>query len=84
MKKIPMRKCVVTQEQFPKNELLRVVLTPENTVVVDETGRQNGRGAYLSKRLETVEKARKSKALDRSLKTKIDDSVYEEILKYVK
>jgi len=49
MRKIPMRKCVVTQEQLPKKELLRVVRTPEREVVVDLKGKMNGRGAYLKK-----------------------------------
>ena len=47
MKKIPMRKCVATQEQCPKKELLRIVKTPQGTVEVDLTGKLNGRGAYL-------------------------------------
>ena len=45
-KKIPMRSCVITHEKFPKKELIRVVRTPEGTVIVDETGKSNGRGAY--------------------------------------
>ncbi|CAM4201812.1 YlxR family protein [Erysipelothrix inopinata] len=83
MRKIPMRKCVVTQEQFPKNELLRVVMTPEGTVEIDESGRKNGRGAYLSKTIEAVELAKKNRALDRALKTKIDDEIFEELMNYV-
>ena len=63
MRKIPMRKCVVTQELFPKQELIRVVRTPENEVVVDITGKKNGHGAYIQKSLETLEKAQKNKAL---------------------
>ena len=47
MRKIPMRKCVVTQERYPKKELIRVVRTPENEIVVDITGKKNGHGAYL-------------------------------------
>lgn len=49
MKKIPMRKCVATQEQCPKKELLRIVKTPQGTVEVDLTGKLNGRGAYLKR-----------------------------------
>ena len=48
-KKIPMRSCVVTKEKYPKMELVRVVRTPENDVIVDLTGKANGRGAYLKK-----------------------------------
>lgn len=83
MKKVPMRKCIITNEQFPKNELIRIVLTPENTIEIDETGRKNGRGAYVCKNKEVIEKAMKTKALDRAFKTKIEDSVYEELLNYV-
>ncbi len=78
-----MRKCVVTQERFPKMELLRVVRTPEGEIVVDPTGKQNGHGAYVSKKAETIELAKKNKALERALESKIDDSVYEELLKHV-
>ena len=49
MKKIPMRTCLVTREKLPKQELIRVVRTPEGSVVIDETGKANGRGAYLKK-----------------------------------
>lgn len=80
MKKIPMRKCVVTQEQFPKKELIRVVRTPEGKVVIDKTGRTNGRGAYLKKDPEVVELAKKRKALARALECEIDDGIYEELL----
>lgn len=77
MRKIPMRKCVVTKEQHPKKDLIRVVLTPEGKVEVDKSGKMNGRGAYLVLREDVIEKAKLSKALDRALKTKLDDSVYE-------
>lgn len=79
VRKIPMRKCVVTQERFPKKELLRIVRTPENTIVCDLSGKKNGHGAYIQKSLETLAKARKSKALDRALETEIPQEVYEEI-----
>ena len=78
-----MRKCVVTQEQYPKQELIRVVLTPEKEILVDDTGRVNGRGAYLKKDLEVIEKAQAKKVLDRALKTKVDPSVYEMLKQYV-
>lgn len=84
MRKIPMRKCVVTQEQFPKQELLRIVLTPEGVVEIDTTGRKNGRGAYISKLQSTVAMAQKTRALDRALKTKVPQELYEELTNYVK
>ena len=55
MKKIPMRTCIVTGEKLPKKELIRVVRTPEGNVVVDESGKVNGRGAYLKKSKEALE-----------------------------
>lgn len=76
MRKIPMRKCVVTQERFPKKELIRIVRTPEGDVVIDETGKRNGHGAYIQKSMETLAKARKTRALDRALETTIDEEVY--------
>lgn len=79
MRKIPMRKCVVTQERFPKKDLIRVVHTPEDEVVVDVTGKKNGRGAYIQKSLETLEKAKKTKALARALECEIPQAVYDKL-----
>ncbi len=79
IKKIPMRTCVVTGERFPKGELLRIVKTPEGEIKPDLTGKLNGRGAYIKKDIETLEKAIKNKALERHLEIKIDENVYEEI-----
>ena len=81
-KKIPMRTCVVSHEKYPKKELIRVVRTPEGDVVVDDTGKQNGRGAYLKKDKEVIEKARNNKILERHLEVNIDNSVYDELLNY--
>ena len=80
MKKIPMRSCVVTREKLPKQELVRVVRTPEGNVIIDTTGKSNGRGAYLKKDKEVIEKARKSKVLERTLEVQISDELYEELL----
>lgn len=77
MKKIPTRTCIITKEKLPKQELVRVVRTPEGSVVVDTTGKLNGRGAYLKKDLAVFEKAKKSKVLDRHLEVSVDDSLYE-------
>ncbi len=79
MKKIPLRRCVVTKEQLPKNELLRIVRTKEGKVLVDETGKIGGRGAYIKKDSQVLELARKKKILERALEVKIEDSLYEEI-----
>lgn len=84
VKKIPYRSCVVTKEKFPKMELIRVVRTPDNQVIVDQTGKANGRGAYLKKDKLVFEKAKKSKILEKHLEIKIDDSLYEELNELVK
>ena len=76
-KKIPMRMCVSCREMQPKKELVRVVRTPEGAVVLDTTGRANGRGAYLCKKSACLEKAIKSRALERALETKIEAQTYD-------
>ena len=84
VKKIPMRTCLVSKEKCPKRELIRVVRTPEGEVVVDETGKVNGRGAYLKKDLEIFKKARVSKVLNRHLETEVPDNIYDELENLVK
>ena len=76
MKKIPMRRCVATMESLPKKELIRLVRTPQGTVEIDETGKKNGRGAYLKRSVEAVEIAKKRKALARSLECEIPEELY--------
>ncbi|MFC7061170.1 RNase P modulator RnpM [Halobacillus seohaensis] len=82
-KKQPLRKCVVTQEMKSKKELIRVVRNKDGEVFVDTTGKQNGRGAYLSKSLEVIDKAEQQQALNRHLNTKVDASVYNDLRKIV-
>ena len=82
-KKIPLRTCVVTKEKLEKKDLLRVVKDNEGNVFVDETGKANGRGAYIKKDIEVLKKAIKTKILDRNLETTISDEVYEEIRKII-
>ena len=60
-RKIPMRSCIVTREKLPKQELLRIVRTTDNSVVADVSGKINGRGAYIKKDIEVLSKAIKSK-----------------------
>ena len=79
MKKIPYRTCVVTKEKLPKQELIRVVRTPEGTIIVDTTGKANGRGAYLKKDSIAFDKARQSKILNRHLETDVPDSVFDDL-----
>ena len=82
-RKIPMRSCVVTREKLPKSELLRIVRTPEGNVLVDETGKQNGKGAYIKKDITVLEKAKKSKILEKMLEVVISDQLYDEISKII-
>lgn len=82
-KKIPMRSCVITREKLPKGELLRIVRGTDGVVVVDTTGKINGRGAYIKKDISVLDKAKKSKILDRMLETEISEEVYEEIRKII-
>lgn len=84
VKKIPMRMCSVTRERFPKQELLRVVKTPEGEVKVDNSGKLNGHGAYIKKDFGVLEKAKRSKALARALEVEIPEDIYTEIEEIIK
>ena len=83
MKKIPLRRCVVTKEQLPKQELLRIVKNKENEIFVDLTGKANGRGAYIKKDVNVLKTAKDKKILERALETQINADVYEEIEKVI-
>ena len=78
--KIPLRKCVITNEQLPKRELIRVVKNKEGLVSVDLTGKLNGRGAYLKKDKKVILKAQKTKKLDRHLEVSVPETIYHELL----
>lgn len=82
-RKIPMRSCVVTREKLPKGELLRIVKDVNGNVMVDISGKINGRGAYIKKDIAVLDKAIKSKILERQLETTISDNVYGEIRKII-
>ena len=79
-KKIPLRQCVGCGEMKAKKELIRVIKNDEG-VFLDASGRKNGRGAYICDNTDCLEKARKSKGLERSLKVAIPDEVYENLEK---
>jgi len=83
VRKIPLRSCVVTKEKLPKSELIRVVRTNLDEVIVDLTGKVNGHGAYLKKDKEVVLKAKKSKILDRYLECEVVDDVYLDLLEKI-
>ena len=78
-KKVPMRQCVGCGEMKSKKELLRVIKTPEEDIVLDATGRKNGRGAYICASMECLKNARKKRGLERSLKVSIPEEVYESL-----
>ena len=76
VKKIPLRMCTGCMEMKPKKELIRVVKTPEGEVTVDLTGKKSGRGAYICRNIECLEKAFKAKRLSRNLDIAIDEEIY--------
>ncbi len=78
-RKVPLRKCIVTNEMKPKQELIRIVRSPEGTVAVDITGKKNGRGAYMTNDDEVFEIAKKKDVLSRHLQTKVDPTIYDEL-----
>ena len=80
-KKIPMRKCIGCQEMKDKKEMLRILKMNSNEVVLDTTGKQNGRGAYLCFANECLEKAMKNKGIERSLRMAIPAAVYDSLKK---
>ena len=84
MKNIPQRSCVICRTQKNKNELLRIVKNKENIVRIDEKEKESGKGAYICYNMDCLEKAKKTKKLEKSLDTKIDEEIYmkvEEIIK---
>ena len=82
-RKIPMRSCVVTREKLPKAELLRIVKTPDGKVLVDGSGKMNGRGAYIKKDSLVLETAKKNKILEKILEVEIPMEVYDEVNKII-
>ncbi len=80
-KKIPQRQCMGCRERKPKREMLRVVRGTDGTVSLDFSGKLNGRGAYICPKAECLQKARRAKALERSLETEIPEQVYDRLEK---
>lgn len=78
-KKIPMRMCVGCREMRPKRELIRVVKTPENNVVLDVTGKTNGRGAYVCRCAECLRKAEKSGAINRAFSMAVPKELFQKL-----
>lgn len=79
MKKIPLRTCMGCNEKKPKKELIRIVKNKDGIITIDETGKQEGRGAYICNNIECLEKVVKSKRLERTLEKEISQEVYENL-----
>ena len=75
-RKIPQRQCVGCREMKDKKALLRIVKTPEGEICVDATGKKSGRGAYICPDAQCLQKARKSRALERAFETAIGEDIY--------
>ncbi len=80
-KKIPMRQCVGCGEMKNKKDMMRVLKTADDAVILDQTGRKNGRGAYLCRSGECLRRACRNKGLERSLKIRIPQEIYESLEK---
>lgn len=79
VKKTPMRMCTGCREMKPKKELIRVVKTPEGEIKLDTVGKVNGRGAYICKCKECLQKAQKANALSRAFECQVSTQVYESL-----
>lgn len=78
-KKVPMRQCTGCREMKNKREMIRVIRTAEDEICIDATGRKNGRGAYICPNMDCLKTAMKNRGLERSLKTAIPESVYQQL-----
>ena len=82
-KKIPLRQCVGCGEMKSKREMLRVLKTENEGIIIDTTGKKNGRGAYICCSLECIKKAKKTRGIDKSLKMAVSDEVYDNLIKEI-
>lgn len=80
-RKIPLRKCTGCQEMKNKKELIRIVRNDAGEFSLDKTGKKAGRGAYICPNSDCLEKAQKSKGLERSFKAPVPREVYEQLLR---
>ena len=80
-KKIPQRQCIGCGEMKNKKEMLRVLKTTDDQIIIDATGRKNGRGAYICPSMECLRKARKNKGLERSFKMAVPGEIYDSLEK---
>ena len=82
-RKIPLRRCNGCGEMKPKKELIRVILTPEQEIELDLTGKKNGRGAYVCRNADCLRLAERSHAIERSLSVSIPAEMYERLRKEI-
>lgn len=81
MNKVILRTCIATREKLPQGELIRVVKTPENKVKIENGQKIMGRGAYIKRSEEAIQLVKKKRLLEKALKVKVDDSIYDELMK---
>ena len=81
--KIRLRTCVISKVKLVKKDFFRLVRTPEGNIIIDETGKSNGRGSYLKKDKSIIEKAKSSKILEKHLETKIPEEIYNLLLEKI-
>lgn len=84
MKNLPKRTCIGCSEVKLKKELIRIVKNKEGQIYIDKTGKANGRGAYICDNIECLEKAIKTKKLERTFETQISDDIYNELRQTIK
>ena len=79
MKHLPQRTCMGCYSKKDKNDLIRIVKNKQNDVIIDKTGKQEGRGAYICNNMECLEKAIKSRRIERAIEAKISDEIFEQL-----
>jgi predicted RNA-binding protein YlxR (DUF448 family) len=79
VRKVPVRRCTGCGEHFPKKELIRILRTPDGDILLDDSGKKSGRGAYICKNASCLKKARKARRLETSLECSIPDGVYDRL-----
>lgn len=84
MKSLPQRTCIGCNEIKLKKELIRIVKNKEGQIFIDKTGKANGRGAYICDNIECLEKAIKTKRLERNFETQISEDIYNELRQTIK
>ncbi len=83
LRNIPMRKDIITSEMMPKDNLLRIVKTPDNEIKIDTSGKMNGRGAYISINVKNSKLAKKKHVFNKIFKLNIQDEFYDELIEYI-